>query len=182
MSQSVENSLKKTRIVIRPLGISGIYNERIHVLSAVFTAEYVSGDIRIQPEEILEARYLDIDEINVSDYVKRPHIKSRILDAINTENPVPYETWDLNAPNYKLLTRLDGRIKDFVSDSKKALTSYNTVLCEPVKCRNLLSHKAFRRHSTTSFFSLCLRITLLFPAKIYEPDTYGLYAEKDIRT
>ncbi|MGG1596415.1 glycoside hydrolase family 3 N-terminal domain-containing protein [Paenibacillus naphthalenovorans] len=49
------------------------------------------------------------------------------------------------------------------------------------KCRNPLSHKAFC-HSTTSLFSLRLRITLIFSAKIYEPGANGLYAEKDIRT
>lgn len=101
---------EETKIVIRPLGISGVYyNERIHVLSLVFNAEYISGDIKIQPEEILEARFLDIDESNIGEYVKRPHIKSRIIDAMNTKNSVPYETWDLNAPNYKLLSRIEGK-------------------------------------------------------------------------
>jgi len=101
--------LEETSVVIRPLGISGVYyNERIHVLSVVFHAEYVSGDITIQPEEILEAKFLDIDQSNISEYVRRPHIKSRIIDAMITENSVPYETWDLNAPNYKLLSRIDG--------------------------------------------------------------------------
>lgn len=49
------------------------------------------------------------------------------------------------------------------------------------KRRNPLFHKAFR-HSTTSFFSLRIRITLILTAKIYEPSATGLYAEKDIRT
>lgn len=102
--------LEETKIEIPPLGISGVYyNERIHVLSVVFNAEYISGDIRIQPEEILEARFLDVDETNIGEYVKRPHIKSRILDAINAQNSVPYETWDLKAPDYNLLSRLEGK-------------------------------------------------------------------------
>ncbi|GIP36492.1 nucleoside-triphosphatase [Paenibacillus sp. J2TS4] len=101
--------LEETGIFIRPLGVSGVYyNERIHVLSVVFNAEYVSGEIRIQPEEILEARYLEMDETNIDEYIKRPQLKSRILDALHAVNSVPYETWDLNAPNYKLLSRLDG--------------------------------------------------------------------------
>ncbi|MBO0995568.1 nucleoside-triphosphatase [Bacillus sp. SD088] len=100
--------LEETGIVIRPLGITGVYyNERIHVLSMVFNAEYVSGEIRIQPEEILEAKYLDLDHANIDEYVKRPNIKSRTLDALNVVNSVPYETWNLNPPNYKLLSRLD---------------------------------------------------------------------------
>ena len=101
---------EETKVVIRPIGITGVYyNERIHVLSVVFNAEYVSGEITIQPEEILEAKFLDIDENNIGEYVKRPHIKSRIIDAMKSDNSVPYETWDLNAPNYNLLSRLEGK-------------------------------------------------------------------------
>jgi nucleoside-triphosphatase THEP1/ADP-ribose pyrophosphatase YjhB (NUDIX family) len=105
--------LEETGIVIRPLGISGVYyNERIHVLSVVFHADYVRGEIKIQPEEILEAKYLEMDETNIGEYVTRPHLKSRILDALHSVNSTPYETWDLNAPNYKLLSRLDGEYTD----------------------------------------------------------------------
>ncbi|WP_313897724.1 nucleoside-triphosphatase [Bacillus litorisediminis] len=101
--------LEETGIVIRPLGVSGVYyNERFHVLSVVFSAEYVSGELKIQPEEILEAKYIKMDETNIDEYIKRPHLKSRILDALNTVNSVPYETWHLNSPHYKLLARLDG--------------------------------------------------------------------------
>ncbi|WP_200901417.1 NUDIX hydrolase [Paenibacillus sp. DMB20] len=101
--------LEETGVVIRPLGISGVYyNERIHVLSVVFNAEYVCGEITIQPEEILEAKYLNLDDTNMDEYIKRPQLKSRIVDALQAVNSVPYETWDLNAPNYKLLSRLDG--------------------------------------------------------------------------
>lgn len=105
--------LEETGVVIRPLGITGVYyNERIHVLSVVFNAEYVSGEIRIQPEEILEAKYLDLDNTNIDEYIKRPNVKSRTLDALNAVNSVPYETWNLNPPNYKLLSRLDGGHKN----------------------------------------------------------------------
>lgn len=101
--------LEETGIVIRPLGISGVYyNERLHVLSVVFHAEYVSGEITIQPEEILEAKFVDLDDTNLDEYINRPHIQSRTLDAIRADRLVPYETWDLNPPRYKLLSRLDG--------------------------------------------------------------------------
>jgi ADP-ribose pyrophosphatase YjhB (NUDIX family) len=103
--------LEETGVVIRPLGITGVYynqREQIQVLSVVFNAEYVSGEIRIQPEEILEAKFVDLNDTNIDEYIKRPNLKSRSLDALNTVNSVPYETWYLNPPNYKLLTRLDG--------------------------------------------------------------------------
>lgn len=105
--------LEETGIVIRPLGISGVYyNERIHVLSVVFNAEYVRGEITIQPEEILEAKYVNLDDTNIDEYITRPQLKSRILDALHAVNSIPYETWDLNAPHYKLLSRLDGEHKN----------------------------------------------------------------------
>lgn len=101
--------LEETGVVIRPLGISGVYyNERLHVMSVVFHAEYVSGEITIQPEEILEAKFIDLHDTNMDEYIKRPHVKSRTLDAMNADRLVPYETWDLNPPRYKLLSRMDG--------------------------------------------------------------------------
>ncbi|GIO31745.1 MULTISPECIES: nucleoside-triphosphatase [Paenibacillus] len=101
--------LEETGVHIRPLGISGVYyNERLHVLSVVFNAEYVSGEITIQPEEIREARYVNLDEGNMDEYITRPQLKSRIRDAMDSTHSTPYETWDLNAPNFKLMSRLDG--------------------------------------------------------------------------
>ncbi|GIO96024.1 hypothetical protein J14TS5_11100 [Paenibacillus lautus] len=100
--------LEETGVVIRPSGISGVYyNERLHVLSVVFHAEYVSGEITIQPEEILEAKFLNLDDTNMDEYIKRPQVKSRTLDAMNADRSVPYETWDLNPPRCKLLSRMD---------------------------------------------------------------------------
>lgn len=74
----------------------------------VFNADYLSGEITIQPEEILEAKFLHLDETKIDDYIKRPHLKSRILDALNVVHSVPYEAWNLNSPDYKLLSRIDG--------------------------------------------------------------------------
>lgn len=97
---------EETGIVIRPTGITGVYyNATKQVLSVVFQAEYVSGDIRIQPEEILEARYIALNERNIDQYITRPQQKSRTLDAIQAEHFIPYETWEVN-PSYRLLSRL----------------------------------------------------------------------------
>jgi len=101
--------LEETGIVIRPQGVTGVYyNEKLQVLSVVFNAEYISGDIRIQPEEILEAKFLDLNDSAIDEYVARPHLKSRIRDAINAVHSVPYESWNLNPPSFQLLSRLDG--------------------------------------------------------------------------
>jgi 8-oxo-dGTP diphosphatase len=98
--------LEETGIVIRPIGITGVYyNATKHVLSVVFKAEYVSGDIKIQPEEIKEARYIELAEANIDQYITRPQQRSRTLDAMNSKYFIPYESWEVS-PDYNLLSRL----------------------------------------------------------------------------
>lgn len=99
--------LEETGVVIRPVGITGVYfNATKHVLSVVFKAEYVSGEIRIQPEEIQEAGYVRITESNIDEYITRPQQKSRTLDAMRAKGMIPYETWEV-APSYRLVTRIE---------------------------------------------------------------------------
>lgn len=98
---------EETGVEIKPIGITGVYmNTTKQVLSVCFRAEYVSGEIKIQEEEILEAKYIKIDESNIANYVTRPQQRSRLLDAINARGFVPFEAWEVN-PNYQLLHRLE---------------------------------------------------------------------------
>ena len=98
--------LEETGIVVRPLGITGVYyNATKHLSSVVFKAEYVSGEIKIQPEEIKEAKFIELHESNIDQYITRPQQKSRTLDAMNSKSYIPYETWEVS-PTYNLLSRL----------------------------------------------------------------------------
>lgn len=98
--------VEETGIVIRPIGITGVYyNATMNLLSVVFKAEYVSGEISIQPEEIQEAKFVKLTEQNIHEHITRPHMKSRTLDAMKAESFVPYETWEVKP--YNLLGRLD---------------------------------------------------------------------------
>ncbi|MEK4038912.1 NUDIX domain-containing protein [Paenibacillus sp. FSL F4-0122] len=100
--------LEETGIIIKPMGITGVYmNITKQVLSVCFRAQYVSGEIKIQEEEILEARYIKIDESNIGEYITRPQQRSRLLDAMNAKCIVPFEAWEAD-PNYTLLHRLEG--------------------------------------------------------------------------
>lgn len=97
--------LEETGIVIAPIGITGVYyNATKNLLSVVFKAKYVSGDIKIQPEEIKEAEFIRLTEDNIDHYITRPHMKSRTIDCMKAKNFVPYETW--NVDPYNLLGRL----------------------------------------------------------------------------
>ncbi|MCM3737054.1 NUDIX hydrolase [Bacillus cytotoxicus] len=117
LSEAVSREfLEETGIIIRPIGITGVYyNVTKSLLSVGFYAEYVSGELRIQPDEIKEGRFIKLDEINIDQYITRPHMKSRTLDAMRQKNFAPYEAWEVNP--YNLLTRLE---------DEKVSTSDNT--------------------------------------------------------
>jgi 8-oxo-dGTP diphosphatase len=88
--------------VIEPVGITGVYyNATKQILSVVFKARYISGEIKIPPEEIHEAKFVELNENNIDQYITRPHMKSRTLDAMYSKNTIPYETWEVNPYNLK---------------------------------------------------------------------------------
>lgn len=96
---------EETGLVIEPVGITGVYyNTTKHILSVVFQANYIRGNILIPPEEISEAKFVAITEENIDQYITRPHMKSRTLDAMHAKSIIPYETWEV-AP-YRLAGRL----------------------------------------------------------------------------
>jgi 8-oxo-dGTP diphosphatase len=102
--------LEETGIVIKPVGITGIYmNTTKQVLTVCFMAQYISGEVRIQDDEIVEARFIKINESNIGEYITKPQQKTRLLDAKNAKFFVPFEAWEAN-PNYTLLHRLEGGI------------------------------------------------------------------------
>lgn len=97
--------LEETGLTVKPIGITGLYyNASKHILSVVFKMEYVSGEIKVPAEEIKEAKFIALNEENIDEYITRPHMKSRTLDAIEAKNFIPYETWRVEP--YNLVGRL----------------------------------------------------------------------------
>ncbi|MYL32576.1 NUDIX domain-containing protein [Pontibacillus yanchengensis] len=97
---------EETNIEIDLIGITGIYySVSKNLLSVVFKATYKSGDIDIQVDEIQDAAFIPLNESNIDDYITRPHMKSRTLDAMNAKHTIPYETWD--ARTQQLLGRIN---------------------------------------------------------------------------
>lgn len=76
------------------------------VLTICFRAQYVSGEINVQEDEIVEAKYIKIDESNIYEYITKPQQRSRLLDAMHAKSFVPFEAWEAD-PSYKLINRLD---------------------------------------------------------------------------
>lgn len=99
-------TLEETGIIIKPTGITGIYyNASSEILSVVFKAEYISGKLKIQLEEIKEAKFIAQNKTTINSYITRPHMRSRTIDAMNSTSFVPYETWETSP--YKLLGRME---------------------------------------------------------------------------
>lgn len=98
--------LEETDVVVRPIGVSGVYyNATSTLLNVVFVAEFVSGELKIQPEEIMEAKYMKLTESNIEQYITRPHMRSRSLDALQNKGFVPYEY--CTTEPFQRISRLD---------------------------------------------------------------------------
>ncbi|MDW4540436.1 NUDIX hydrolase [Bacillus cereus] len=106
LDQAVCREIKEeTGLTVKPIGISGVYyNTSMHILAVVFKVAYISGEIKIQPEEIQEAKFVELNEKNIDEYITRPHMKSRTLDAMRATHFIPYETWEVQP--YNLIGRL----------------------------------------------------------------------------
>ncbi|AOM03737.1 NUDIX hydrolase [Bacillus cereus] len=106
LDQAVCREIKEeTGLTVKPIGITGVYyNTSMHILAVVFKVAYISGEIKIQPEEIQEAKFVDLNEENIDEYITRPHMKSRTLDAMRATHFIPYETWEVKP--YNLIGRL----------------------------------------------------------------------------
>ncbi|MDF9525149.1 NUDIX hydrolase, partial [Bacillus cereus] len=97
--------LEETGLTVKPLGVTGVYyNASMNILAVVFKVAYVSGEIKIQHEEIQEAKFVALNEENINEYITRPHMKSRTLDAMRATHFIPYETWEVQP--YNLIGRL----------------------------------------------------------------------------
>lgn len=110
--------LEETGVEIHVHGITGVYyNASSEILSVIFRAQCRDSEIFMQPEEIFDARFINLTEENIGDYITRPHMQSRTLDAMRAEECVPYETWEVRP--YNLLGRMDKKKFPLCEDSKR---------------------------------------------------------------
>lgn len=98
--------LEETGIKIDVHGITGVYySASSEILSVVFRATCSKSEIRMQPEEIFDAKFVALTEDNIKEYITRPNMISRTLDAMLAEFCIPYETWESRP--YNLLGRIE---------------------------------------------------------------------------
>lgn len=97
---------EETGIEIVLIGITGVYyNASSEILSVVFKGKCSNTVIRMQPEEIFDAKFIHLTVDNIEDYITRPHMISRTSDAMQAEHCIPYETWEVRP--YNLLGRME---------------------------------------------------------------------------
>lgn len=65
----------------------------------VLKAECSESTITLQLGEIYDAKFIALTEENIGEYITRPHMQSRTLDAMRAEECVPYETWQVRPYN-----------------------------------------------------------------------------------
>lgn len=113
IGESLEQALvrevkEETGIKIHPMGITGVYyNETSEILTIVFKANHIGGEIKVQPEEIKEAKFVELTHENIEHYITRPHFLSRTIDAMKTAHCIPFEAWRVSP--YERVSRLDAR-------------------------------------------------------------------------
>lgn len=87
--------LEETGVHIKVEGISAIYqNVTKNVFCVTFFGKYLSGELRTHDGETMDVRFVKIDESNIDQWVTRPHLKKRVLDAYRKKG-VTYTAYQL---------------------------------------------------------------------------------------
>ena len=99
--------MEETGVEVKLIGITGIYQSLTSgIFCIVFRGQYVSGAPRIAEGETMEVLFTKVDEKNIEQWIKRPHFKTRLLDAINPSY-IPYEAFKVNP--FELIQRYEGK-------------------------------------------------------------------------
>jgi 8-oxo-dGTP diphosphatase len=102
--------MEETGVEVKLNGITGIYQSITSgIFCIVFRGEYTSGIPRIAEGETMEALFTKVDQENVDQWIKRPHFKTRLLDAI-VPNYLPYEAFKVKP--FELIKRYEGKTEE----------------------------------------------------------------------
>ncbi|CAM3525180.1 NUDIX hydrolase [Marinicrinis lubricantis] len=95
---------EETGADIEITGVIGVYQNYNKGVIVSFAGRYVSGKLQSEEKEILDVRFVDLNQINLDEWFTRPHFKTRVTDALKGCQ-VPYESYA--AKPYELLGRLE---------------------------------------------------------------------------
>jgi len=101
----IREIFEETGITVKVFGVTGVYqNMTSGGICVMFRGEYASGQLQTAEGETTEAAFAQITEENLEDYITRPHLRVRLLDARNSRC-VPYEAFRVRP--YDLIRRLE---------------------------------------------------------------------------
>jgi len=102
--------MEETGVEVKLYGITGIYQSLTsRIFCIVFRGGYVSGTPRPAEGETQDVLFTRVDQENVDQWIKRPHFKTRLLDAIQS-NYIPYESFKVRP--YELIERYEAIQED----------------------------------------------------------------------
>ena len=96
---------EETGMIVQLLGVTGVYSNG-STISIVFLGKCIGGHLKTS-NETKDVRFVKLNTLNVSQYIKRGKFIPRILDAMKG-NCIPHEAFKVRP--YKLLERLNGHI------------------------------------------------------------------------
>jgi 8-oxo-dGTP diphosphatase len=98
--------LEEAGVDVRLSGVTGVYqNLGRGILTVVFRGEAIGGAPR-PSAETPEVAFVQLNEANLSQWVTRPHVQSRVLDALRGEM-IPCQWFSLGP--YRAGERVEGR-------------------------------------------------------------------------
>ncbi|WP_078380427.1 NUDIX domain-containing protein [Sutcliffiella halmapala] len=96
---------EETGVEVKLYGITGIYqNLTSGIVCVVFRGEYLSGTPRADEIETKEVFFQELNENNIDQFIKRPHFKKRVMDALNPSY-IPYDAYKLRP--YELISEFE---------------------------------------------------------------------------
>ncbi|WP_160726161.1 NUDIX domain-containing protein [Bacillus sp. USDA818B3_A] len=96
---------EETGIIVKLQGVTGVYSNG-SVVSIVYLGKSIGGILKTS-DETKDVRFVKLNSMNVSQYIKRGKFIPRVIDAMKG-NCIPYESFKVRP--YKLLERLNGHI------------------------------------------------------------------------
>lgn len=97
--------LEETAIKVKINKTTGVYqNTTSRILSIVFEGTALNSEIVKQDSEIQEAKFIQLTEANVHEYITRSHMATRTIDALTSSATVPVES--VKVKPYELLNRI----------------------------------------------------------------------------
>ncbi|MEC5424103.1 hypothetical protein QGM71_11430 [Virgibacillus sp. C22-A2] len=102
--------MEETGVKVSLTGITGIYqNISSGIICVVFRGHYISGELTPAEGETTEVIFSKLTKENASELIKKPHFRSRAIDAMEPTY-LPYEMYTTRP--FELIKRFEGNAEE----------------------------------------------------------------------